>query len=206
MDISKFKQNLIFLILIFFCSCATLESDSLISSAEEEIVTYLPKTFTDENVLVTHIGMSSDEVIKMYGDPKNISQSVCGGATTGGTWQCTTWEYGKSPYDNATFTFAEREGARVINSFDIERKKSDLPEEFTTENIMKVQQGISHSEIYELFGPPRNVSQAICGAATPQPWVCITWEYGNAPYPNASFTFSLGKDSITLNDFKVERD
>ncbi len=34
--------------------------------------------------MITHIGMTSDEVLKLYGKPKSISQSVCGSAQVGG--------------------------------------------------------------------------------------------------------------------------
>lgn len=182
------------------CSCSSLETMSSNS------VGHLPSTFTSENLLTTHIGMKSEEIQKMYGDPKNISKSVCGSKTAGGRWNCITWEYGKSPYDNATFTFAEKEGSVRLNSFDIERRESDLPETFTTENVMKVQQGMSHRKILDLFGPPRNVGQTVCGTATAKPWICTTWEYGNSPYANARFTFTLGENSMLLNDFKVERE
>ncbi len=94
----------------------------------------------------------------------------------------------------------------VINNFDIERSESTLPKSFTTENIMKLHQGMSHRQVFELFGAPRNISQSVCGGATGKPWICIAWEYGNSPYDNARFTFSFGKDSLILNDFKVERD
>ena len=84
---------------------------------------------------------------------------------------------------------------------------STLPMSFTTENIMKVHQGMSSKEILELFGTPKSVSQTVCGAATGNPWNCTTWEYGKFPYDRASFTFRGGNaDSLVLNDFKVDRD
>ncbi len=112
----------------------------------------------------------------------------------------------KFPYDNASFTFREKNNVLLLNSFDIERVESDLPKSFSTANVMKVKHGMSHNEVYKIFGPPRNVSQSVCGGATPQPWVCTKWEYGNSPYANANFTFSLGEKSMLLNDFKVKRD
>ncbi len=72
---------------------------------------------------------------------------------------------------------------------------------------MKVHQGMSSNEILNMFGKPKSVSQAICGSATPKPWTCTTWEYGEFPYDTASFTFSGDNpNSLILNDFKVDRD
>lgn len=68
-----------------------------------------------------HQGMSSDEIIKMFGTPKNVSQSVCG-SNTGHPWTCTTWEYGQFPYDRASFTFSgDSPNELKLNNFDIDR-------------------------------------------------------------------------------------
>ena len=183
---------------IAFAGCNTL--------SKKNTTTYLPAGFNDDNVLATYMGMTSDEVLKMYGNPKSVKKSVCGSQTPGGQWNCTTWEYGKFPYDRASFTFYDENGTMKINSFDIERDDKALPDSFTTENIMKVKQGVPHILIYETFGPPKSVSQSICGAATGKPWICTKWEYGDPPYANAQFTFSTTRDSSLLNDFSIERD
>ncbi len=81
---------------------------------------------------------------------------------------------------------------------------SALPSSFTTENIMKVHQGMNSDEILNMFGPPKSVSQAVCGGKSP--WTCTTWEYGKFPYDRATFTFSGNTEKKTLNDFKVERE
>lgn len=83
---------------------------------------------------------------------------------------------------------------------------STLPKTFTDENIMKVHQGMSSNEILEMFGKPKNVSQAICGASTGKPWTCTTWEYGEFPYDRASFTFNgETPDTLSLNNFKIDK-
>jgi hypothetical protein len=82
---------------------------------------------------------------------------------------------------------------------------STLPASFTTENIMKVHQGMSSDEILQLFGEPKNIGSAVCGRP-PNQWTCTTWEYGEFPYAHASFTFSGEHGSYILNDFDVERD
>lgn len=82
---------------------------------------------------------------------------------------------------------------------------SALPETFTTENIMKVHQGMSSDKILTLFGKPKNFSVRICGRSSNQ-WTCTTWEYGDSPYDSASFTFSGEHNSLKLNNFNVDRD
>jgi hypothetical protein len=76
---------------------------------------------------------------------------------------------------------------------------------FTTENIMKVHQGMGSNEILEMFGAPKNVSQSVCGASVGTPWTCTTWEYGQVPYDWASFTFAGDSDSLILNNFNVHK-
>ncbi len=82
---------------------------------------------------------------------------------------------------------------------------STLPSTFSTENIMKIHQGMSSDEILTLFGKPKSISVSVCGR-DPNQWTCTTWEYGEFPYDRASFTFSGEHDSLKLNDFKVDRD
>lgn len=80
----------------------------------------LPATFTTENILKVHQGMSSDEILSLFGEPKSVRSAICGGSTSR-TWRCTTWEYGDPPYDNAKFTFSGEHGSYRLNDFDIER-------------------------------------------------------------------------------------
>jgi hypothetical protein len=76
---------------------------------------------------------------------------------------------------------------------------------FTSENVLKIHQGMSSNKILDMFGAPKNVSQAVCGASVGKPWACTTWEYGDVPYEWASFTFSGGSKSLILNSFDVHR-
>ena len=80
-----------------------------------------PTSFTTQNVTNVHQGLGSDEILKMFGTPKNVRQDVCG-ASTGESWSCTTWEYGEFPNDRASFTFAEDGGTLILNNFDVQRK------------------------------------------------------------------------------------
>jgi hypothetical protein len=80
----------------------------------------LPSSFTTENMMKTRPGMSSDEIIELYGEPKNIRTTTCG-SKTDNPWRCTVWEYGEFPYDRATFYFSREYGAYILNNFDIDR-------------------------------------------------------------------------------------
>ena len=82
---------------------------------------------------------------------------------------------------------------------------STLPTTFTTENLMKVHQGMSSNQILEMFGTPKNVAVNVCGMP-PNQWTCTTWEYGEFPYDRAIFRFNGEHDSLTLNDFSVDRE
>jgi hypothetical protein len=78
---------------------------------------------------------------------------------------------------------------------------------FTTENVMKVHQGMGSNKILEMFGTPESVSQSVCGGSVGRPWNCTTWEYrGEFPYYyRASFTFSGNSGSLVLNNFDVHK-
>ncbi len=91
----------------FLSACATLSTSTL------------PSSFTTENIMKVHQGMGSDEILKMFGTPKSVSQAVCGGERA---WTCTTWEYGEFPYDRATFTFSGNTEKKVLNDFKVDRK------------------------------------------------------------------------------------
>lgn len=64
-------------------------------------------------------GMKSDEILTLFGEPKNIDVSVCGRVPN--QWTCTTWEYGEFPYDRASFTFNGEYDSLRLNNFEIDR-------------------------------------------------------------------------------------
>lgn len=92
---------LIFGVTIFLSSCSTL-----------------PTTFTTENIMKVHQGMNSDEVRDLFGDPMNVNIDVCGRPPN--QWTCTTWKYGDSGYDSASFTFSGKHNALKLNSFNVD--------------------------------------------------------------------------------------
>ena len=79
----------------------------------------LPSTFSTEKIMKIHQGMSSDEILTLFGEPKSISASICGRAPN--QWACTTWEYGEFPYDTASFTFSGEHDSLKLNNFKIVR-------------------------------------------------------------------------------------
>ncbi len=92
---------------------------ALLTSCEALPVSALPSSFTTENIMKVHQGMSSDEVLRLFGKPKSIRSAVCGMPPD--QWQCTTWEYGEFPYDRASFTFSGEHGSYILNNFDVDR-------------------------------------------------------------------------------------
>jgi len=101
---------LFFIVLVGFLSaCSTLSTSKL------------PSSFTTENIMKVHQGMSSDEILKMFGTPKNVSEAFCG-ADDSHSWTCTTWEYGEFPYDRASFTFSGETAVKVLSNFKVDRK------------------------------------------------------------------------------------
>lgn len=108
------------LITLTIYSLLTLSLSSCVTSPDGRAITSaLPSTFTTKNILKVHQGMKSDEILKLFGDPKSVSSAICGRAPN--HWKCTTWKYGDSPYDNASFTFSGNHGLFKLNDFDIER-------------------------------------------------------------------------------------
>ena len=99
---------------LFLSSCETMTMS----------MSALPSSFSTENIMKIHPGMSSDEILVLFGEPKNIKSAVCGGAAIDNPWNCTTWEYGNSPYDNARFTFSGQHGSYILNNFDVDRDLS----------------------------------------------------------------------------------
>lgn len=194
----KMKRIIPFLFVSILCSCTPMQTGTA--------TTYLPETFTTPNIMTVLPGMTSDEILERFGNPKNVRQDVCGEGK--GTWTCVTWEYGKPPYDTARFTFDGRKKPMTLNDFDIDREDDSkvLPDTFSPENIMKIHHGMSAIEIAKTFGAPIDVRQAVCGSDTASgPWICFTWEYGNAPYQTASFTFGAQNGDLLLNNFNIDK-
>ena len=90
-----------------------------LAACSTNLISALPSSFTTKNIMKVHQGMSSDEILKLFGEPKSISSAVCGRAPN--QWTCTTWKYGNSPYDNASFTFSGKHGSYALNNFDVDR-------------------------------------------------------------------------------------
>jgi hypothetical protein len=109
-------SNLLFLGLIslLLASCSTLPS-----TLPSSLPSSLPSRFTAENIMKVYQGMSSDEILTLFGEPKSISVNVCGVAPN--QWTCTTWEYGEFPYDSASFTFSGTHDSLKLNNFEVDR-------------------------------------------------------------------------------------
>lgn len=108
---------------ILFLCLTSLQLSSCITNEVSPIsginpISNLPTTFTTENVMQVRQGMSSDDILTMFGEPKNIDVGICGISPK---WTCTTWEYGKFPHNFALFTFSGNHGAMKLNNFEVKR-------------------------------------------------------------------------------------
>lgn len=78
------------------------------------------------------------------------------------------------------------------------------PTIITSEDLMEVHEGMRSEEILSRFGEPKAVNNSTCGMP-PNQWSCTTWEYGEYPYDEASFTFREESGSLILNNYNMKR-
>jgi hypothetical protein len=78
-----------------------------------------PSAFANENIMKVHQGMSSNEILAMFGEPKDIAVAVCGMPPN--QWNCTTWEYEGFFDERASFTFAGEHDSLILNNFNVDR-------------------------------------------------------------------------------------
>lgn len=50
----------------------------LLASCETTSISTLLSSFTTKNIMKVHPGMSSDEILQLFGEPKSIRSAVCG--------------------------------------------------------------------------------------------------------------------------------
>lgn len=67
--------------------------------------------FTTENIMKIKRGMSSDEILGLFGEPNNVRV----------TEYDTTWEYGDYPIYRASFEFSGEHDSLKLDSFNIKR-------------------------------------------------------------------------------------
>jgi hypothetical protein len=71
---------------IYMRTIFTLLTSLLLTSCGT--ISTLPSSFTTANVMKVHQGMSSDEILQLFGQPKNIRSAICGREPN--QWACTT--------------------------------------------------------------------------------------------------------------------
>lgn len=84
------------------------------------------------------------------------------------------------------------------------RQESIQSNNFTTENIMKVRQGMSSEQILELFGEPSDVSVSQCVVEI-YILPCTEWVYKNDILQRAIFVFANVDEGLLLTEFDVDR-
>ena len=78
-----------------------------------------PSAFSNENIMKLQQGMSSDDIMTLFGEPQDVRVAVCGMPPN--TWTCTSWEYEGFFDESASFTFSGKPDALVLNDFSIDR-------------------------------------------------------------------------------------
>ena len=119
---------MIFFVLLFAASAFAQSSDAsdfeetkrLAESGDVEAQSTLPRGFTTENIMKVRAGMTSGEIVQLFGNPKSISSTTCG-AGAGKPWQCIIWRYGEFAYQSASFYFNREGDTLYLSSFDINR-------------------------------------------------------------------------------------
>lgn len=79
--------------------------------------------FTESNIDKLRIGMTSTEIREIFGAPNEVSTSVCGSNTAGGSWICETWKYRSSGnyYQTNNFTFSVKADVKTLNDWKVRR-------------------------------------------------------------------------------------
>jgi len=98
------KTLIISLFTIILSGCQTLSS--------------LPQSFTTKNIMEIKTHMSSESILETFGNPINVSSTVCGKEEK---WNCTTWTYGEYSSGYASFTFYHENNKLFLNHFNIDR-------------------------------------------------------------------------------------
>jgi len=83
-----------------------------------ETLSALPSSFNNKNIMEIKGHMSSETILNTFGNPVNVSSTMCGKEEK---WACTTWTYGEYSYGYATFTFYHEDSKLYLNHFEIDR-------------------------------------------------------------------------------------
>ena len=86
-------------------------------------------TFTGANVMGLKVGLTTDEIVSVFGKPTRVKSLTCGGATQRGEWSCLIWEYDvEESYDGFittkktnTFRFNGEFNPPRLNDWQIEK-------------------------------------------------------------------------------------
>lgn len=71
------------------------------SSTSSRTKTDEPTSFSRENIVKLRVGMTSEEVVKIFGLPLKTEADVCG-ETTPSPWTCITWWYNSKSLAQST--------------------------------------------------------------------------------------------------------
>lgn len=92
-------------------------------------------SFTADRVLALKIGMTTDEVVAVFGRPDRTRVMTCGSQTPS-PWQCLIWEYDMGPHPRGRYqsisntnrlTFSVDGNAPRLNNWDIDLMYDSQP-------------------------------------------------------------------------------
>lgn len=76
--------------------------------------------FTMENIERLRVGMPSEEVKVLLGNPSEIDRRTCG-TSTETPWSCEMWNYKKSNYKTDRLTFQIVGDTKLLNNWSVSR-------------------------------------------------------------------------------------
>lgn len=80
----------------------------------------LPSKFTMENIERLRVGMTSEEVKTLFGNPSEIDRRTCG-TSTEAPWNCEMWSYKKPNYKTDRMTFQVLGDMKLLNNWSVSR-------------------------------------------------------------------------------------
>ena len=82
---------------------------------------------------------------------------------------------------------------------------------WSAKDVMNIRQGMTSTQIQEIFGDPDDIKVTTCGTGVGKGWTCTIWQYGNLVNHHmygtgyASFTFAEDYGVLYLNNYDIDR-
>jgi len=73
--------------------------------------------------------------------------------------------------------------------------------EFTTTNMLKIETGMTSTEVIEIFGPPDRTGAETYGSKTKNPWKALVFKYNMGPHPDGVFQTMDNINTFAFSDY-----